>query len=513
MTTWEDVRDDVSELDDELVARIGLSITDREFVTLGGGIGSFCVADALRIAGVPASAIAVVGESPIPYQRYQDLTANSQVPGPERLRSDSSGMPDNMWSFPSYAVQEAWQQKTLAPLFSVATEPILTDYWTPRAEHVFAAINRESHRIGYKGMFIPGHVRAIRRRKGGGYFIICNEVKASHDVQRFAIRARHVHFAFGYPGIRFAEELEQYRQADFAGNRLINAYEPHEFVYDALNQAGQGVVAVRGAGIVSSRVLQRLMEDRWKYGTNVQIRHLIRTFVDGTQIRPFDGRIGTKEKLFYKRRGGSGFAYQGYNWPKGSWGGQLKSRIENADPEDRKAIYAQLGGSHTPYRRLWQKQTKRAVREGWYSAEQATITSIESSPRGGLDCGVAFRQGSDTIHTDYVIDATGLESGVRKNSVVDDLFKHMRIGENFMHRIQCEPNFEVRNGRSGQASRLYASGAMTLGSYYVGVDSFLGLQYAALQVADDLASQGFCKKIGMVRSFHQWTKWARNSNI
>ena len=111
------------------------------------------------------------------------------------------------------------------------------------------------------------------------------------------------------------------------------------------------------------------------------------------------------------------------------------------------------------------------------------------------------------------IDATGLESGVRKNSVVDDLFKHMRIGENFMHRIQCEPNFEVRNGRSGQASRLYASGAMTLGSYYVGVDSFLGLQYAALQVADDLASQGFCKKIGMVRSFHQWTKWARNSNI
>ena len=205
MTTWEDVRDDVSELDDELVARIGLSITDREFVTLGGGIGSFCVADALRIAGVPASAIAVVGESPIPYQRYQDLTANSQVPGPERLRSDSSGMPDNMWSFPSYAVQEAWQQKTLAPLFSVATEPILTDYWTPRAEHVFAAINRESHRIGYKGMFIPGHVRAIRRRKGGGYFIICNEVKASHDAQRFAIRARHVHFAFGYPGIRVAE--------------------------------------------------------------------------------------------------------------------------------------------------------------------------------------------------------------------------------------------------------------------------------------------------------------------
>ncbi len=30
---------------------------------------------------------------------------------------------------------------------------------------------------------------------------------------------------------------------------------------------------------------------------------------------------------------------------------------------------------------------------------------------------------------------------------------------------------------------------MTLGGYYAGVDSFLGLQYAALQITDDLAAK------------------------
>ena len=512
MTTWEDVRDTVSELDDELVSDIGLRVVDREFYTLGGGVGSFCVVDALRIAGVPASAMAVVGLSAVPYGRYKDLTEYSQVPGHERLRSDSSGMPDSIWSFPSYAVQEAWAKKTLAPLFSVATEPVFTDYWTPQAKQVFDSIDRERRRIDYESMFIPGQVRAIRRRKGGGYFVICNELDAGHHVNRFAIRAAHVHFAFGYPGIRFAEELEKYRKAEFAGTRLVNAYEPHEHVYDELNRTGKGVVIVRGAGIVSSRILQRLMEDRWKYGTNVEVRQLIRTFVDGTQVRPFKGQKGWRQWLFYRRKAANGFSYQAYNSPKGTWGGQLKNRIANAEGDELKAIYAQLGGTHTPYRRLWQEQLKRATKEGWYVAEQATVASIESVSGGGLACGVDFKGYQATIDADFVIDATGLESGVRKNSVVDDLFQHMNLAENVMNRIQVERTFEVRNTRSAN-SRLYASGVMTLGSYYAGVDSFLGLQYAALQIADDLARVGFCKRIGVVRSFSQWSKWARNVNI
>ena len=42
------------------------------------------------------------------------------------------------------------------------------------------------------------------------------------------------------------------------------------------------------------------------------------------------------------------------------------------------------------------------------------------------------------------------------------------------------------------------------------MDTFLGLQIAALETCDDLARQGFCKWLGMVRSTRQWTRWARN---
>jgi len=51
---------------------------------------------------------------------------------------------------------------------------------------------------------------------------------------------------------------------------------------------------------------------------------------------------------------------------------------------------------------------------------------------------------------------------------------------------------------------------MTLGGYYAGVDSFLGLQYAALRIADDLAANGLGRRIGPLRSTSQWLKWMRN---
>ena len=39
---------------------------------------------------------------------------------------------------------------------------------------------------------------------------------------------------------------------------------------------------------------------------------------------------------------------------------------------------------------------------------------------------------------------------------------------------------------------MYASGTATLGGYFPGVDTFLGLQIAAQEIADDLARLGFC---------------------
>ena len=90
---------------DELVAAAGIPIVDTTFVTCGGGMGSFVMADYLRIAGVPTSQIRVLSNIDVPWQTYQYLTRVSQIPVQERLRSDSQGMPDCIWGFPSYALR------------------------------------------------------------------------------------------------------------------------------------------------------------------------------------------------------------------------------------------------------------------------------------------------------------------------------------------------------------------------------------------------------------------------
>ena len=100
---------------DEDVARAGIPVIGVPFVTVGGGMGSFVMVDLLRIAGVPASNIRALSNIDHPWQTYEYLTRCSQIPRHERIRSDSSGCPDNIWAFPSYAVREAWTDKTIAP--------------------------------------------------------------------------------------------------------------------------------------------------------------------------------------------------------------------------------------------------------------------------------------------------------------------------------------------------------------------------------------------------------------
>jgi len=56
---------------------------------------------------------------------------------------------------------------------------------------------------------------------------------------------------------------------------------------------------------------------------------------------------------------------------------------------------------------------------------------------------------------------------------------------------------------------IYASGATTLGGYFPGVDTFLGLQIAAQEIVDDLARRGFCRRLGPVSSTRQWLRWAQ----
>ena len=98
---------------DAMVAAAGIPVVDTPFVTVGGGIGSLVTVDYLRIAGVATNRIRVLSDIDYPWQTYEYLTQVSQIPRPERIRSDSASRPDNIWGFPSSALAEAIHDKTL----------------------------------------------------------------------------------------------------------------------------------------------------------------------------------------------------------------------------------------------------------------------------------------------------------------------------------------------------------------------------------------------------------------
>jgi hypothetical protein len=491
---------------DGLVQQAGIPVIDVPFVSVGGGMGSFVTCDYLRIAGVPTSHIRVLSALDRPWQTYEYLTRVSQIPRSERLRSDSASRPDNIWGFPSYALSEAVATRQVSPLWQVFVEPIFADYWTPKAGQVFDSLEREARRIRYFDMLTKGLVRVVRKRDGGGYFCVVTPPEGATATRRVAFRSQYVHVAVGYPGLRFLSDLQEYRTRYNDYSRVVNAYEPHEQVYDTL-LSRPGVVVVRGGGIVASRVLQRLMDDRLKNGAQTQIFHVFRTFVTGAN----DGVGSERPNIFMRRKGGDGWAYQGFNYPKSVWGGQLKARMRRLEGGDRAALYKVIGGTNTPYRRLWQAQMGQGRREGWYQTMTGKV--LELLPRDNtVVTRISTQQGILELAADFVIDCTGLEADIAEHRLLADLLEHSGAARNPIGRLDVERSFELRGTRSGSGA-IYASGASTLGGYFPGVDTFLGLQIAAQEITDDLAKRGFCRRIGPVRSVAQWVKWLRGTTI
>lgn len=489
---------------DELVAGSGLPVIDMPFVTVGGGLGSFVMVDYLRIAGVPASHIRTLTVNDHPWQNYEYLLRSSQVTLDKRIRSDSSSCLDNIWGFPGYAVREAFGAKRpsdfVAPLWNVLTENVLCDYWTPKSGQVFRSMQREADRIDYWSTRVSGRVHLTRRRHGGGYFTVLTDA----DGRQAFYRSSFVHLAVGYPGLAFLPDLQTYRERFGDTHRVVNAYEPHEHVYEELNRRPGATVIVRGAGITASQVLDRLMTDRDRVGNDVTIVHLFRTYVGGAH----------GPSRFMRRRGGHGWAYQGFNWPKSTWGGQGKERVRHAEGERRAAVLHTMGGTTTPRRRKWQRQLERGRREGFYRMHVGEVQEVVPGAHGTVITRLRPEAGGGNgqapapveLSANFVIDATGLEADIAEHTLLADLLVHSGAGRNLLGRLDVEPTFEVRGTRA-EPGRLYAVGAATLGGYLAGVDTFLGLQIAALEVCDDLAGQGFCTYLGVRRSTAQWWKW------
>ncbi|MEV4259646.1 hypothetical protein AB0J52_41350, partial [Spirillospora sp. NPDC049652] len=150
---------------------------------------------------------------------------------------------------------------------------------------------------------------------------------------------------------------------------------------------------------------------------------------------------------------------------------------------------------------------------GWYHPVQAIVEKVEPTMDGRL---LSHTRGDDGAYnrlvSDFVIDCTGLEADMAEHRVLDDLLRNGGARRNGAGRLAVGPNFEVLGTASGDGA-LYASGAATGGNHFLAVDSFMGMQTAALDIAADLAARGFVKRLGPVRSTNQWLKWALNRSI
>jgi hypothetical protein len=348
-------------------------------------------------------------------------------------------------------------------------------------------------------MTVPGRARMVRRRTGGGYYTILTPTPGTADTARVAYRSRWVHLAVGYPGVRFLDDLQEYRQRTGDFRRVVNAYEPHDHVYETLLGNG-GDVVLRGSGIVGSRILQRLLDDVEERGADTRIWHLFRTF-----------RTTSEGPPTFRRETADGFNYQAFNYPKAAWGGTLRERLLAAEGEERAELIKAMGGTNTPRRAQWDDQLDRARASGRYRAAVGEVDAVVTADDGRIRTDIVDRDGRrSSIDADFIIDATGLEGEIESSQILDDLLTHTGAGKNPMGRLDVSPDFEVLGTRS-DPGRLYASGSITLGGPYAGVDSFLGLQYVALQITDDLAAQGMVPRLSPVRSIAQWFRWARGA--
>lgn len=500
----------------------GLPVDEADYVAVGAGLGSFAWVDLLRIHGAKPTQIVALGLYEKPYGHYQKLCRNSQIFPHERLRSNSDSCPDNIWGWPSYALREAWrdllkgQIKTaLGLLWQVFAEPAFAQTYTPRSGNVFAALDRETKRIGWEQIYRYGRVRVIRKTDDGRYAIAYSRSTANQRDHAIII-AHYVHIATGYPAIQFLPDLQDYREKTGDFKSVVHAYEYHDHIYEHLEQYG-GTVLIRGRGIVASRILQRLYETRQK-NPNILILHLMRF------PKPQGNKFGWSQRKVINHN-----EFQPFNWPKGCWTGEQRAMLEKAGPEERIRLTTDWGGTTTAERKDWKRIIDEGLREGWYKIEFGEVEKVEREPNG-LVTYIQAKQfkGQTRLETDFIIDSTGLTASVFETPLLKDMVDRYHLPLNPWKRFLVGKDFEIVDMQNPapeppkkrfalfrprrKVGRMYAAGIITLGGPNAAVDSFLGLQYVALVAVDSLAAKRGpgLHRLNPISSLGQWLKWAMN---
>jgi hypothetical protein len=366
---------------------------------------------------------------------------------------------------------------------------------------VFDAIDREAGRIGWPQIVRFGRARAIRKTSEGRLLVVAS---ASDEQTRkhYAVSAQFLHLAMGYPAIQLLPDLAAYREKHGDRTRVVAAYEEHDHIYQALREKG-GTVVLRGRGIVASRIIQRLYEERGR-GAKLTVIHLHRSKLTAGHNY---GRS--------RRTVDDDFEFQPFNWPKGAWTGEHRVTMEAASPEERERLLEIWGGTTTADRRDWKRIVSNGVRDGWYRPEYGVVKDMTPGADGRVVSHISNSlAGGGTLElpADYIIDCTGLIAQPERSPVLEDLISTYGLPKNRHGRLHVTNDFEIDGMRHGTA-HMFAAGATTLGGPHAAVDSFLGLQYAAYRAVHEmhrLAPQNI-RNLNGLYSFRQWLRWARGA--
>lgn len=505
-----------------------------DYLALGGGIGSFVWVDHLRIFGVPAKSICVLGsydwnpdnpnDYPRPYGNYRRLSQNAQIRDHARLRSNSNSTPDNIWGFPGYASRETWRDlKRLRiggfrHILKVFGEPTLAESYRPRSEDVFRAIDREAARIGWPKLCLDCRILALRKTSDGRYCVAfrMKEGHATDGSRDRVMVGKFVHLATGYPAYRTEKDVFDFNVQYLDENRVFKAYDSHDWVYRWLEQSpAPAIVVLRGRGIVASQILQRLAAARVQ-NEKIQVIHQMRTAV---------GALEGSRYSRAKRAVSNNTEVQAFDWPKSCWGGELRSELERATPEKRSLILARLGGTTTADRRDWRRIVKEGQRKGWYRVAIGRLDIKGLSEKGPAGKVIMEYSGPDSnlpreMKVDYVIDCIGLVGDITGSDFLKDLIETYSIQRNrdfnqkdtvALRGIAVTPDFEVASLRH-DGGYVYAAGQIVDHGPHAAVDSFLGLQFAALRSVDHLGTIAApnISRFGFLKSFRQWLRWCFN---
>jgi len=479
----------------------GMALAEKTFVSVGGGIGSFCWVNILRVHGVAASSIAVVAQNRLPYQQFKHYCDHSGLSPEDRLRSDSGARPDNFWGFPGYAVSEFFDDlRTLQwraaakTIWQIFAEPLLADFYTPTAGRLYASMAREGQRIGWASMVRPGTALFLRKLNDGRFAIFYQEPTKKVGI----VVASFVHLALGHAIRRSAYPVAS------PSARVLSGYELDEDFFRTVEETASSVVVV-GRGIVAARIVERLLPGDHAC-PNRTVVSLFR--------QPLTSAIDPEN---IQQASLDGWRLQFFNWPRSTFAGQLTETLQAATPRARQQLAKTWSAASTPPRKQWLRTLKKAYAAQTYQSIYGQIARVEQhdarlaitlTPDANAD------GGEQTLAADYLIDCSGFDDRLGHHFLYADLIKTYQLGVTGIGTLRVNHYFEIEALASDWGS-VFVTGNGAAGNHYGPVDSFWGHQYAALQSVEKLADLPWTKvrKLTAASSLVGWLQWALNRPI